>query len=257
MAKSRPRRQGKKKKKRSLLFIGIILLLVFLLSLFFFLAPIFQIHSVRIEGNRLVSKDEIMEALGPVESNLFVFDAQRATERLLGVNGIESVSFGRELPDRLVVRVDETYVIASLQHGDKTLYLNEEGVLTETFNAQKNRIRPFPITVGGEIPSVGNPLFEDARNLELLLSLAASPLQGGISKVSFESASSVDIMYNDLIIHFGVPNDILKKISDSAAVIRALEKNQVKAREILLDQGQNPIVVTEDRQPTPDAQTSD
>ena len=70
-------------------------------------------------------------------------------------------------------------------------------------------------------------------------------------------SAHINIFYNiDSLIckHFWI---IIHKFTDLDAVLREIEKKGVKAQEIILDEGQNPIVVTGNGQRiSPDAKES-
>lgn len=242
----RPRRM--RKRRRFWPWMLAIAIVAVALALVLFLSPFFRIKEVRIEGNTLVPNDEIMGQLGPMDTNLFLFPNDRARERLTAIDAISNVTFGRELPDRLVVRVEESYVLASIEREGQTLYLDDKGKVTDQYRAETNRIRPLALALEGTLPSVGESPFSDERPLAFLRALSVSPLAENVRKVQIDAAQNIDFMYNNLMIRFGPPNDIHRKLADAVAVVKEISTKGIRAEEILLDAGENPIVVTDDAQ---------
>lgn len=243
----RASRLRRRKPKHRIWPVGVGVVIVALaLSLLLFVSPFFRIQEVRIEGNTLVPEEEIVEALGAVDTNLFLFPNDRARERLVTLDGIANVTFGRELPSRLVVRIEESYILAQVEANGQTLYVDEKGIVRDVYRAESNRLRPLVLELEVSVPPVGEALFSDERPVDFLRELALSPLAENVQKVQIDAAQNIDFMYNTLIIRFGLPNDIHRKLADALAVIKEITSKGIRAEEILLDAGENPIVVTDD-----------
>ncbi|WP_071705685.1 cell division protein FtsQ/DivIB [Murdochiella vaginalis] len=250
----RQRRVRLQRRKKWLPFLFGLLILSILVALFLTHAPFFRIQSVRVEGNTVLTDREVMNALGDVDSNIFTFPTKRWEERLHSLEGIEEVEFSRELPNRLVVRIKENFVLGVFESAGRPYYVDEQGKITDRFVPEKNRIKPIALEKEVEKIGIGENYFSDARQLAFLSTLQSTQLVEGVTKVRFEKSQGIVIMYNDIVIRFGEPNDIIHKLTDLAAVLREIENKGVKAQEIILNEGQNPIVVTGNgRQTTPGA----
>lgn len=242
-ARRQQRIRQQRRRKRMAFLIGL-LFFVAVIAYVLTHASVFRIQSVRVEGNKVLSDREVMNALGDVDSNIFTFPTKRWQERLRQVEGIEDASFSRELPNRLVVKIKENFVLGVFESAGRPYYVNEQGKITDHYLPEKNRIKPVVLEKEVEKIGIGEDFFSDARELEFLSTLQDTQLVDNVSKVRFEKPQHIVIMYNDIVIRFGQPNDIIHKFTDLDAVLREIEKNGVKAQEIILDEGQNPIVVT-------------
>ncbi len=254
------RHQHRKRVQRRKKIVLFFLCLLIVGSILFFVltrAPFFRIQSVRVEGNKVLTDREVMNALGDVDSNIFTFPTKRWKERLSQVEGIADAEFSRELPNRLVVKVKENFVLGVFTSAGRLYYVDEQGKITDHYVPEKNRLKPVVLEKEVEKIGIGEDFFSDARELEFLSTLQDMQLVDQVSKVRFEKPQRIVIMYNDIVIRFGRPNDIIHKFTDLDAVLREIEKKGVKAQEIILDEGQNPIVVTGNGQRiSPDAKES-
>ncbi len=247
----RPGKSGKKMKRKRRMpwrLIGLLILVLVVAGGVLLFAPVFRIRSVVITGNELVSKDEIVKAMGNVDENLFRFSGGQLKKQLMTIPGIRDVKVHKKLPDQLELEIVETYALASIQTDHGTLYLDNQGIITKQYNEETNRMVPFPLETQGMNLKEGEALSSDTRFLDVLLQLRRAEWSGKVTKVRFETTPAVAIMYNDIVIQFGTPDDIIAKFSRLKVVLNEIEKSEVRAQEILLDQGKNPIVVTQDAQ---------
>ena len=100
----RPGKSGKKMKRKRRMpwrLIGLLILVLVVAGGVLLFAPVFRIRSVVITGNELVSKDEIVKAMGNVDENLFRFSGGQLKKQLMTIPGIRDVKVHKKLPDQL------------------------------------------------------------------------------------------------------------------------------------------------------------
>ena len=110
----------KKPRKRSvsvaiLTFAVVVIAMVFLMSIFL------RINDIRVEGNEHYTDEEIVKAIDIEQGdNLFFFDRFAAISRVFAkLPYVEEVSVTRQLPDRVVIRVEECKALAYIAVGDE------------------------------------------------------------------------------------------------------------------------------------------
>ena len=110
----------KKPRKRSvsgaiLTFAVVVIATVFLMSVFL------RINDIRVEGNEHYTDEEIIKAIDIEQGdNLFFFDRFAAISRVFAkLPYVEEVSVTRQLPDRVVIRVEECRALAYIAVGDE------------------------------------------------------------------------------------------------------------------------------------------
>lgn len=242
-------RQRKRKRNKGQfkfwLIICFIILLLLSLAAFMFKSPFFKIASLEVEGNVVYSDEDLLKRMGDVDSNIFLFSKNKAKKRIMEMDGMKDVSIRKKLPNRLYLKVDERYCLAKLDINKQNYYLDDEGILMTNEPVKAPNLPIVNFSYEGDKVTAGKALFKDDRYLSFLKSFQKSSFCNNSVKLHFEKTGRIVIMYNDIIVQFGQPDDILKKLADLKATLDQIGQKAIKAEEILLDEGKNPIVVTE------------
>lgn len=147
------------RRKRSfpgkLLVFALVLGVVAGAGLAFVHSGLFTLKKVLIYGNRHLGHVEVVRLMGLQSGdNLLTLDMERAYEKLHSSAWVRSVSMRKELPDTLVVRVEESRPVALLQSPDGLFIVDSEGLLLERVNAAPVYFLPV-IVHGGADASEG------------------------------------------------------------------------------------------------------
>jgi cell division protein FtsQ len=106
----------------------------------------FTISEVSITGNEKLSRDELLDVMHlNVTQNVLRYDVTKAAAALLALPYVAKAEVTRELPDRLIVKIQERKPLAIIALG--ALYLvDEEGVLFKRLEAGESA--EFPVVTG-------------------------------------------------------------------------------------------------------------
>lgn len=250
-SKNRRRRKDKKKGKISNRAAIILLIAVFiLLAAFIFLRhKAFNVKYIRVEGNTVLSDEELIDQLNDSNRNIFLYSKNEIKKTLLQLPGIRSVQVRKELPNKLVITVEESYILAETDQEPPLLIDNEGKVLDKIPDGFSSRVKPLMVSFPDRKLEKGSSFSTDQRELDFLITLSHSLISDEVKKVVFNKSNNIDIILKDVKVYFGPLDDILEKISTLTAVYHEVQNKGVNAKEIILNQGKNPIVVT-DRVPT-------
>lgn len=219
----------------------------------------FNVKYIRVEGNTVLSDEEITEQLGNSNRNIFLYSKQEIRKTLMQMPGIRSVQVKKELPNRLVITIEESYVLAETDQEPPLFVDNGGKVLDKIPDGFSSRIKPLRVSFPGRHLERGKTFSTDKRELDFLLTLSHSMISDDVKKVVFNKSNNIDIILKDVKVYFGPLDNIFEKVSTLTAVYNEIQSKGVDAREIILNQGKNPIVVT-DRAPkekNPSSQSSD
>lgn len=206
--------------------------------------PVFIIQYVRVEGNETIHSRDLVEKAGKFDENIFLFSKKEMEEAISKVEGIKTVKVKKEFPNRLLVVVDEEYVLATIDYEDKKYFINDDGIIKDKAVQQTVPLyRPIPISGIKEL-KLGQQIFHDDRLLPFLKLLMKSTINDHIEKVGFENLDNIDIICKGVDIRFGPPNDLHEKMTILMAVMDDIQQRDIDAVEIILNQGDHPIVVT-------------
>lgn len=225
---------------------SIFLLITMGIGIYFLLTHrAFQIKYVKVEGNVVVSDSEVLGQLGDVNSNIFLFSGKKAGKAIKELPGIQETQISKQLPNRLLIQIHESYILGIVNHGKDRWYIDEQGHLTDQVDSNLiMRLKPLPVLGVDPEKKPGDIALEDERNLQLLQTLVQTKLADEVVSVNFEKMDNIDIMYKKIKIHFGSANNIYKKLEILSSVIHEITTKKIPAVEILMNEGQNPIVVT-------------
>jgi len=93
---------------------------------------LFTLKKVLIYGNRHLGHIDVVELMRlESKENLLTMDMETLYERLHSSAWLRSVSMRKELPDTLVIRLEESSPVALLQSGDGLFIVDSEGLLLE------------------------------------------------------------------------------------------------------------------------------
>lgn len=191
-----------------------------------YLSDVLPVERVVVTGTTNLAEAEVREAAAvPDDATLLRFPADEVEERLLGHPWIADVRISRELPDGMIIAVEERVPVALVDVGGAELWLiDEEGrILESRVPAAEDTfivIRDLP-----EFEPVVGEIIE-SEVLENVLAILGGISDALASTVRAVSAPSTDltalITTDDVEILFGSAED--------------LERKDVVARTILVEQ---------------------
>lgn len=235
-----------KKRRRIRLFVLVFLLLVVGIVGFALKSSTFTIKYVNVEGNTLLTDREVVDQMGKVRGNIFLYSPKEAILNLQKVEGIREVTIDKELPDRINVLVKESYILANLK-GDPPYQVDNLGTVLDQGkgNVIKDRVVPLEVVWNKGGIEKGKALSDDPRDIDFMIALLKTKLSDNIKLVSFDKTGNIDIMVKDILVHFGEPDDIFKKLNNVTAALKEIQTKSIPAKEIIIKDGREMIVVTE------------
>lgn len=206
----------KRQRRRAL---AILIVSVIAVNVLLFLTPIFNIRSVTVEGNRLVSAEQFQEILKPlVGENLFRSGSGKIRKNLKSIAYINTVEVEKKIfPPSVNVKVTEHTPAALMKAEGAILLVNSElRVLSDAGEMPE----PVPVVTGFSVKSFekGEILKTDDNEKKDVLTVILSTVQstGIIDKVieiNVSDISNIKMNYDDRIeVLCGSTLDIGRKI---------------------------------------------
>lgn len=139
-------------------------------AVFFYMfvnSGLFTLKKVLIYGNRHLGYVEVIELMKiKGGENLLTLDLEEIYENLHSSAWVRSVSMRKELPDTLVVRIEESKPVALLQSADGLFVVDSEGLLLERVSEAPVYFLPVIVHGGAD----GSPEFMEAVKLASAIS---------------------------------------------------------------------------------------
>lgn len=211
--------------------------------------PYFEIKNLDLSGNRNISYEEIKESLGSyMGENIFSTKTSDVENKLRENPKIVSCEVKKILPNKLkinlVENVDLAYISVDngyLVVGGDLMINRHEGDLTEEEKDKMIRI----MNAGYDTLSIGNKLTSKEDEISFIKSLLDHDLSKYTRELDFgEIENSVKIRVNsETWVSLGDTSDPDYKFSLVESILSDLKSKNVKAKEIILNGTDNPIVV--------------
>jgi cell division protein FtsQ len=152
-------------------------------------APYFQLGDTVVRGCERVSEKEVIELAGIAPSmNILAVNLEKMTEKIKTHPWIKNVSIGRELPNRLVVEVDEREPVALIKKRENLYIVDSDEEIFKGFKGDDGVDLPV-LTGFSENGSVNHDLLKLA--FELLNYLSSNGGFPGIKDISEISGSTI------------------------------------------------------------------
>jgi len=239
---------------RSILLIIVVMLTgVILISAFNFTisAPCFRIRETVVRGCRELTEKEVLTLANSRSSHNLLALNKETMARHIRVNPwVKSVSIGRELPDRLVVQIQERSAIAVVRQ-DANLYLmDREGVIFKKL--EKDDEGDLPVLTGFySRGKLNESLLNNAKNLLNDMSISKLfPAFDNVSEIQGNEVSGLSVFTdNGLCLVLGI-DDYRTKLRRLSPILEDLERRQLKEGFLNIDL-RNPLKVNVSRRNVP------
>ena len=158
----RPQR-GKRRKQHFFLNIFVLILAV-VCSYFVITSSIFDVKSFTIESDGHFTTAQIIEMSGiPKGENIFKVRVSNAEERLEGDPYIKSAQVKWDLPDNILITIEERTEDILVESGENLLVLNFDGTILLTDGV--GRMMPVIVGLTPKDPKAGKPLSVNEADL--------------------------------------------------------------------------------------------
>lgn len=216
--------------------------------IFVFKSDFFIINNINVEGNYILSNEEIINTSTiDLGSHLFNYNRREAEERISNFSYIKDVNINRKLPKTVEIVVEEREAYVQFNYLSSYILVDNEGYILEI---KEDKVENIPTFVGFNIEDHirENILEEEAiKNLESFI--ADNDNEEVISKMDeilYEDDYSINInLINGISVAFGPLNNVKYKLSLLNDILIHIEENQINTETILMNKGENPIIVTD------------
>ena len=240
------KRRRRRKQKR------IILITILLSTILITMAvklPYFNITSIKVQGNKNASIDEIKkEANGALNQNIFLFSGKEIKQKLIGNKYIHDVKVNKKLPNKVTINIQEREASFYIKQEKEYLITDVKGNILE----RKNNIKGMSL-VGlegfKESDIKDNVLNFKSNRQEKVLQEILDLLNKNMSNIKVTAINLSDIYNivvksNNIEVILGNEYNLHEKLNKGINIIN-LHKIKDKKGYIDVSYEGNPIVFTE------------
>jgi cell division protein FtsQ len=249
-ANKRHRKRKKREKRRKILLNFILLLFVFiLLYLFAFKTDFFTIKNIEIVGNKKLSNDAILNVSMCVKGeNIFKINKNYCQDSINSLAYIKGVEIERRLPSTIKIKVKEREEVAAIPYIGALVYIDEEGCILNI--EEKSGEINLPQIFGLDLVNlkIGDFLFKgEEEKLDFLRIGKSNNTLKQMKYINFSSEENTMLeLKNNIKVAFGPLDNVKYKLSFLNEILKDIDKKELKVKQILMNKGDNPILVVED-----------
>lgn len=252
--------QRKRKRRRKISFFVFIIILLIIIINIFKRIDFFNIKSIDVSGNNVLSKEEIIEKSNiALDDNLFDIKTRKSEKYLNEDTYIKDSKIQRKGINKISIEISErkeSFIIQN-QKGNYIL-IDSEGIILNLISELKENC----IYISGEIinqniteENLGTSIIDNIENdkiLNFLYSFNSSEVKD-ITKNIVINPNEIRIeLVEDQEIMFGKLRNINYKIEMIDNIIKELESKNILFSKILMDRGENPVIIRQNNPKTND-----
>ena len=193
---------------------------------------VFVVRSVSIEGIRILSEREVLEASGiRIGEGMLTLNEGKIRDRINANRYLNFESIWRDFPDRVVLRVSENMPRAKADWNGMLILLDKNGTVMERTN-QWDLALAVPQITGVRIrrANVGDTVVLEAQSrleavTEILKALEATGLSGWIEEINVSRMEDLYLVtYDGVQIGLGDQEDMERKLTLAGAALGNLRQ---------------------------------
>lgn len=242
--KEQEKRNKKKRKIVGIIKYGSLAILFVTVILCAMFSPLFNIKTIEVEGNEIISVNEIISLSQiQIDENTFKLNKRKIINQIKENAYIDEVIITRKLPSNITIKVEERKPSYILEYAGSYIYLDKQGYMLE-INTEKLEL---PILQGAATETsefvVGNRLcIEDLEKISSLIKIMElaklNEISSLITRIDIENKQNIKLIFEtkDKIAYLGDATNLIDKIP---LVKKILEENEEKAGEIFINMDLN------------------
>ncbi|MDO5478247.1 MAG: FtsQ-type POTRA domain-containing protein [Clostridia bacterium] len=202
-------KRRRKRRKRGFFSFLLILLILLCMALIVIKTPLFNIETISVEGNVLVSDEDIIGASGiEVGQNILSHKSSYYEELILALPYISKVDIEKKFPSDVIITVEEEYEYAAVELETRTVICDKYGKSIKIAQAAEETEKLIKVS------GCKTGVFETGGYIELSDEIATETMKRCflcISDYGFLDVTKVDISDVDNIV-FTVGDSLIVKV---------------------------------------------
>lgn len=248
MDKKRRKKRNKRRRKRrkklfSKPFISFLILIgVLTVGINTYRHDYFKISQVFIEGNKILSDDEILQKLNdPVSKNIFSYDEDKSLKLLKDQELVKDAKLKKQYPDKLLVSVKEEYPFMKAEFKNKDYTISNTSIVIDENKEVKDK-RLTELKGLRKKPMLGEKFTNNQNVIDFVNSIQTFSYSLDLDEIDLENYDDIGIIINDIQINFGSLKNYNYKLKLLDSVLKDIEDKGLRAYTISLDKGKDPVV---------------
>jgi len=246
----KPTRVERKRRRQRILFRLLLLVMIITMSTTYLLKSDFlAIKNINIYGNSHIPSDEIISISRiNIGDNILRIKKTAVEKDINSISYIKNVEVKRKLPSTININVEERKPVLQIKSLSSYFIIDMEGFVVDIMN---DKFEDIPTFEGFYIDNMqkGENLLDNDKNQifeDFLNDVELQNVLKEIFQLEVDTEGEINIKLNNGInVAFGPIYNVKYKLRYLERIILDIEKNQLSVNMILMNKGENPIIVTE------------
>jgi len=181
-----------------------------------------------------------------IGENIFRVSLKNAQANLVKLPYVKEVKIKRKYPKDIIVNISERKETAQIKKDFSIIVIDYEGYILDIRDYEDEKLPMFyGISIDGiNITDNLNKIEGNKDNLEFIIESTDIGLLTKMDEIYMVDNNNINIVLNNGInVAFGPINNVEYKLKLLNEVIKDIEKKELSCKMILMDKGDNPIIV--------------
>lgn len=243
--------EKKRRKRRLIIKILIFMLFIAAVITISLRSSFFQLNNIEITGNSKLNHEEILQASGlTLGDNLLLIGKGQVKRNIINLPYTKDVTVKRQWPKGVEINIEERIPYLQFENGYSFAIVDTEGIYLEnsitklpTIPLIKN-IRWPKLKYGDSIVEVEETKkFADFFSSDEIVEITLK-----FKNLEVEDDNNIKIdLISGVLVEFGPLDNVKYKLRMLNEIILDIEKKKIPTRMIIMNKGEHPIVVRDDR----------
>lgn len=242
-----------KKKRRRKIFLRIMfsIFLILLVFILLFKTGFFLINNIDVSGNKKTLYKTIVETSNIEKNdNILQINLKDSKKKIEKLPYVKEVEIKRKFPKSVLIKILERKEVLQIEDNLSFIIIDEEGYI---LNIVEDVNEDLPVLVGLELgeKTLGDNFLLDIEeiNVEFLKEGQAVNLLSSMEEISILEDKNINLsLFNGIKVAFGTIDNVKYKLNLLKEVLKDIEEKELECKTILMDRGENPIIVLEDEE---------
>lgn len=242
-----------KKKRRRKIFLRIMfsIFLILLVFILLFKTGFFLINNIDVSGNKKTLYKTIVETSNIEKNdNILQINLKDSKKKIEKLPYVKEVEIKRKFPKSVLIKILERKEVLQVEDNLSFIIIDEEGYI---LNIVEDVNEDLPVLVGLELgeKTLGDNFLLDIEeiNVEFLKEGQAVNLLSSMEEISILEDKNINLsLFNGIKVAFGTIDNVKYKLNLLKEVLKDIEEKELECKTILMDRGENPIIVLEDEE---------
>lgn len=243
-----------RKMRRRRIFFSIIFTLATVFALFMLIlnTKFFAINNIRVLGNNKVLANKIILLSSIQEGeNIFKISTTDGEKNIIKLPYIKNVKIKRKFPREIVINIEERKEAMQIKDISSFVVLDKDGYILDNVSEKDEKLTEI-IGLNFKNKDIGENIFIENENkdeVEFIKTAEDLDMLSKFIEINMEDNRKINILlFNEIKVVFGTINNVKYKLNLLNEVLDDIEDKQLDPKMILMDKGENPIVVLKDKE---------